>query len=138
MFYDTGHRTPRTIDHSRPPEPEVIVDTRTPTQKAADFYFDELMKREAREREEHKQRVAAALAKQQQAQAEQDRKNKQAAFIMQDNFLIEDVLARHPLTDEERQTVRQIIFETDYTAERAEIECLKIVAAKNLRRKSYE
>jgi uncharacterized protein YrzB (UPF0473 family) len=50
---------------------------------------------------------------------------------MQDDFLIEDVLARHrSLTDAEKQKVRDIIVRWDYTAEAAEIECLKIEATK--------
>lgn len=128
-FYDLGLRTPRTIDRSRPPEPEKIAEKRTSTQIAADFYFDELMAKEKRERETHRQREAEALAKQKRAQAEEERKQKRGSWEMQER-LIDETLDRHPLSAGERHRVRDIIFQTDYTAERCEIECLTIIAAK--------
>ena len=90
------------------PEPQKVVDTRTPTQVAADFYLNELMKKEAREREEHKEQVAAARAKQQQAQAEQVKINRKAAFEAAE-IQIADIFIRYGVSPAERERIEDQI-----------------------------
>jgi hypothetical protein len=101
---------------------ELIVDRRTEWDRSV---AEEAQRLAERCRRAQAEREAIVLAK----QAEQQRALKRGAFLTQD-LLIDETLDRYPLTDAQRQTVRDIIFRTEYSAEQAEIECLKIVAAK--------
>jgi hypothetical protein len=119
-------------------QPTGPVDTRTPTQKLADIYLAAHEKRQAEDRaeeqrkiDERQRRENEQRAKRLREQAEQDKANRRATFLMQES-LIDSCLEKYSssITPEEKDAVKQILLDTDFTAECCEIECLKILAKK--------
>jgi hypothetical protein len=109
------------------PEPEAVVDHRTPMQQAGDFYFAKHMREEAEKKLEQERQEKLARDQRLKAQAHADRKRRQGEFIMTET-LIESALDRAGLTAAERATVMQQLLETTFSAERATILAMQIVA----------
>jgi hypothetical protein len=115
------------------PEPQAVVDRRTPTQRASDFYFEKHMREEAEKKAEEERQEKLAREQRLKARADAEKKRRQAEFQFQET-LIADALDRAGLTAPERATVMQQLLDTTFSAERATILAMQIVAERPQRK----
>jgi hypothetical protein len=135
-FYDSG-RSPRTIDRSRPPEPESeTVKPKSATALLADFYLADFERRQAADKaeeqrkanEQHQRRLrekAEASERRKQHELQQRRAN--AGFIESQQDAMFD---QSGLTRQETELVwqRLIAADAEYDLERTKVFAMQVVA----------